>query len=80
MATLTVKNIPDDLYELLKEAASVHRRSLNSEILVCLERSLQPHRRSAAELAARAGKLRQRTEGAGITVESIAAARRQGRP
>ncbi|HNS57464.1 MAG TPA: Arc family DNA-binding protein, partial [Nitrosomonas europaea] len=35
--TLTLKNIPDDVYERLKVAAEVHRRSLNSEIIVCLE-------------------------------------------
>ena len=79
MATLTVKNIPDDLYGLLKEAAAVHRRSLNSEILICLERSLLPRRRDPAELVARARSLRRRTEEAGITMTSITAARRQGR-
>ena len=37
MATLTLKNIPDDLHALLKESAERNRRSLNSEILVRLE-------------------------------------------
>ena len=41
MPTLTVKNIPDDLYAHLREAASLNHRSLNSEIIVCLERALQ---------------------------------------
>ncbi len=36
MATITVKNIPGDLYEHLKERAQAHRRSLNSEVIVCL--------------------------------------------
>jgi antitoxin FitA len=35
--TLTLKNIPDDVYERLKASAEAHRRSLNSEAIVCLE-------------------------------------------
>ena len=37
MATLTLKNIPDELHALLKKSAERNRRSLNSEILVRLE-------------------------------------------
>jgi plasmid stability protein len=37
MATLTLKNIPDDLHARLKESAEKNRRSLNSEILIRLE-------------------------------------------
>jgi len=40
MPALTVKNIPDDLYTHLKESARVHQRSMNSEILYCVERTL----------------------------------------
>ena len=40
MATITVKNIPDDLYERLKQAARAHRRSINSEVIVCIERAV----------------------------------------
>lgn len=35
--TLTLKNIPDEIYARLKQSAGIHRRSLNSEVLVCLE-------------------------------------------
>ncbi len=34
--TLTLKNIPDDVYDRLKAATEVNRR-LNSEIIVCFE-------------------------------------------
>ncbi|HEC26903.1 MAG TPA: Arc family DNA-binding protein, partial [Gammaproteobacteria bacterium] len=40
MPAITLKNIPDSLYAQLKTAASVHHRSLNSEILYCVERTL----------------------------------------
>ncbi len=33
MATVTVKNIPDELYDRLKSVAEINRRSINSEIL-----------------------------------------------
>jgi hypothetical protein len=37
MVTLTLKNIPEELHEQLKESAERNRRSLNSEILIRLE-------------------------------------------
>lgn len=37
MATLTLKNIPEELHALLKASAEKNRRSLNSEILIRLE-------------------------------------------
>jgi plasmid stability protein len=37
MATLTVRNVPDDLVARLKERARRHRRSLNSETIAALE-------------------------------------------
>lgn len=42
MATITVKNIPDDLYGDLKERARAHRRSVNGELIHCLEELLRP--------------------------------------
>jgi plasmid stability protein len=38
MASITVKNIPSDLYEQLKESAVANHRSLNGEIIACIER------------------------------------------
>jgi plasmid stability protein len=40
MVTLTLKNIPDELHQLLKQSAARNRRSLNSEILARLEKDL----------------------------------------
>jgi len=49
MPALTIKNIPDDLYSRLKKSAQVHRRSLNSEILYCVERTLVPYKIDVSE-------------------------------
>ena len=77
--TLTLKNIPDDLYERLKESADLHRRSLNSEILACLERALAGGRIDGDEVIARARAIRQRIGGTRLTAGELAAARESGR-
>jgi plasmid stability protein len=41
MATLTIKNVPDELYQLLKETAHRQRRSINREALLRLELALR---------------------------------------
>jgi plasmid stability protein len=37
MPTITLKNIPEDLHQRLRDRAARHHRSLNAEILACLE-------------------------------------------
>ena len=58
-ATITLKNIPGDVYLRLKAAAESHRRSLNSEAIVCLEAVLLPGRTIAEEVIARARAIRE---------------------
>ncbi len=77
--TLTLKNIPDEVYERLKAAAERHRRSLNSEAIVCLESVLMPDRLAPAERLARARALRASMPRARFTVRDIDAFRREGR-
>ena len=38
MASITVRNIPDEILEKIKALSAVERRSINNEILVILER------------------------------------------
>lgn len=80
MPTITLKNLPDDVYSRLKETAQRHRRSLNSEILVCLERSLMPRPVSVEDVLATARRLRQGVGGPPLSHEEIDEARRVGRP
>ncbi|HSE96764.1 MAG TPA: Arc family DNA-binding protein [Blastocatellia bacterium] len=79
MATLTIKNIPDDLYEQLKQSADAHRRSINSEVIVCLERSLRNHQRDADELLANIRKLRRKTTHHRLTDRLLSQAKGEGR-
>lgn len=42
MSTLTVRNIPEPVYERLREQAGRNRRSMSSEIVMLLEQALMP--------------------------------------
>ncbi|MDO9478708.1 MAG: Arc family DNA-binding protein [Pseudohongiella sp.] len=79
MATVTFKNIPDDLYEKLKQAATAHHRSVNSELIYCLEKTFKPSRASAEELAEKAKALRSRVTAERLDTDDINAAINQGR-
>jgi antitoxin FitA len=78
--TLTLKNIPDAVYERLKAAAEMHRRSLNSEAIVCLEAVLLPTTLAPSERLARARELRAALPTQRFAAEDIDAAKRDGRP
>jgi antitoxin FitA len=58
MTTLTIKNIPNNVYESLKHAAEINRRSMNSEAIICLETVLAPTQLTAAEKLARVRAVR----------------------
>lgn len=80
MPALTLKNIPDDLYTRLKESAHAHRRSLNSEILYCVERMLIPYRVDVSKHISAARKIREKTADYPLTDELLNAAKNNGRP
>ena len=80
MPSLTIKNIPDELYDELKHAAELHRRSINSEVLTYLERMLQPDKVTSTERIKRAETLRADIKPNAITPEEISNAINSGRP
>jgi len=80
MPTVTVKNIPAELYELLKRSAQVNRRSINSEIIVCIERALRSRQIDPETVLLRAQKLREKTVDYPISDEEFTEARTSGRP
>ncbi|MFC1776419.1 Arc family DNA-binding protein [Pseudomonadota bacterium] len=80
MPALTIKNIPDDLYARLKESARVHRRSLNSEILYCVERTLIPYKIDVSEHVLTARRIREKTVDYELTDALLDAAKNDGRP
>jgi plasmid stability protein len=57
MPNITLKNVPDEVHQRLKEQAEQHRRSMNSEAIWILERALLPTRRDAETAIAEAQAL-----------------------
>jgi plasmid stability protein len=80
MPTITVKNIPADLYEMLKESAVANHRSINSEIITHIERGVRGRKVDPEALLARARELRQKTKRHPITDRAFKAAKLAGRP
>ena len=78
--TLTLKNIPDAVYTRLKSDAAAHRRSLNSEAIVCLESVLLPTKIVPSERLARARELRASLQVGKSRARDIDAAKRADRP
>jgi len=78
--TLTLKNIPDAVYQRLKVSAEVNRRSMNSEAIVCLEAALLPTKVAPSERLARARELRAALTPAKFRARDIDPFKRQGRP
>ena len=63
---MTLKNIPDNVYQKLKVSAQTNRRSLNSEAIVALEAMLLPVQISVIDRLIRARELRRTLPVGGI--------------
>ena len=80
MPAITIKNIPDDLYRELKLVAEQHHRSINSEVIVCLKRTLFPKRISTEERLNDIQALRSQISPNDISLKDIDQAINDGRP
>jgi plasmid stability protein len=80
MASITLKNIPEELYEKLRTTAALHHRSINSEMIHCLESSLMPKRLTVSERLQRAKWIRSKINADKIEPDKIARAVSEGRP
>ena len=79
MATVTVKNIPNELYDRLKSVAEINRRSINSEIIMCIENAVISRRINLDEVLENARQLRQLTAGHLISDDEFNKAKTEGR-
>ena len=79
MPSITVKNIPDEIYDKVREQAKAHHRSINSEIIACLEQSVQAKQVSTDDILREARRLRKKAKGS-LSIEEIEAAINEGRP
>ena len=79
MPTLTIKNLPPELYERLKNSAERNRRSLNREIIVCLEKALLERPREPEDILKKVAALRGQLHVQPLTEEFLHQARNEGR-
>jgi hypothetical protein len=80
MPNITVKSIPSELYDRLKQSATENRRSVNQEIIVCLERTLLAKKPDSAAFLARVDDLRERANLPPLTDEILRKVKSDGRP
>jgi plasmid stability protein len=80
MANLTIKGMPDPLYERIRESAAQNHRSINSEVIARLEVSLGSVRLDPVVLLEQARALRRRLAGMNLTEAALRAAKSEGRP
>lgn len=80
MPSITVKGIPEELFKLLKCRAELDRRSVNSQIIICLEEVLRGHRPNPTAVLARIDALRERLALPTLSDEELKRAKGEGRP
>lgn len=77
--SITIRDIPDEVYDKIKEQAEMNHRSINSEVVYCLKRMVQSRRPDPEQIISRAKKLKKQAKGT-LTMEQIQQAIDQGRP
>lgn len=79
MYSITVKSIPADIYESLKQSAKANRRSINSEIIVIIEEAVKSKKTAPEDFLVRARRLREKTADYTITDDELTRAKQAGR-
>lgn len=79
MPTITLKGLPEALYERLKLQAAANRRSLNSEVLVCLEHAVASQGPDAASILARIERMQETLNVQPFSEQELKAAKEHGR-
>jgi antitoxin FitA len=80
MATLTIKNLPDEVYQALKRRAEKNRRSLNGEVVFSLEQLIQGQPAASRPTVADFRALRERYPLPPLSEDELERAIHEGRP
>jgi hypothetical protein len=80
MPAITLKNIPNELYDQIKKSAAMNYRSINGEILFRLHHSLGHKPIDPVLLVQRISKLQERLTMPLLTEETLKLAKADGRP
>ncbi|HNR30926.1 MAG TPA: Arc family DNA-binding protein [Candidatus Hydrogenedentes bacterium] len=79
MATITLKGVPDGLYERIRRSAAENRRSINKEIMFRLEYALTEQRPVPLAVLERIDRLRARAKLPPVSERWLKAAKEKGR-
>ena len=71
MVTVTIKNIPEAVYDMIRNQAKTNHRSINGEILSILEQAISIPPLDIQETLKRARKVRELTAQYKITADEI---------
>ena len=79
MPTITIKNIPADLYEDLKKNAKFHRRSINNEVILYIEQAVRSRQIDPGDYLHRVESLRRSINVPPLTDALLRQAKDEGR-
>ena len=80
MATVTIKNMPESLLRRLRERAQANRRSVDEEIVACIESAVSPEVVDVEEILRQARELREKTAHYVISDSEFNELKQAGRP
>ena len=80
MATITLKNIPDSTYKTLKQLASEHHRSINSEVIYLIEKATRSMKIDPDQHLLAARRSREKTRQLVIDDFTLAEVKNEARP
>ena len=78
--TITIKNIPGEMYVRLKQRAARNRRSINSEAISIIETALSSEPVNPEDFLISVRRLREKTGRVKLNDEFIRNAKSEGRP
>jgi plasmid stability protein len=79
MVTLTIKNVPEELYERIKTQAKNNHRSINKEVITIIERAFTIPPIDVQATLERTRKIRELTAHYIITDEEMTTWKKEGR-
>jgi plasmid stability protein len=78
MNNITVRNIPDRIHKKLKKRSELSRRSINSEIIACLEEALITDKNEVEQILRKSKEIRT-NQNFEITLSDLEEAKNNGR-
>ncbi len=78
MINIIVRNLPERIHKKLKKRSELSRRSINSEIIACLEKALLTNKLEVEQILAKSKKIRYSLNFE-ITLDALEEAKSYGR-